>query len=326
MVISTTDVSCFGLNDGGATVSTSGGSAPYGYSWSPSGGTAATASNLVAGNYTVTVTDALGCVGSANITISEPTQIAITETIVNENCGQDDGSISVSASGGSGSYNYSWTPNGETTSSITGLTGGNYTVNVTDSDGCSVNESYTVLTVGNIPVIATPISATINAGESVQLNATGADTYVWTPIDGLSCTTCPDPIASPNITTTYIVIGTDAQGCTGADTLTVFVQIQCGDIYVPNVFSPNADINNDFLCIYGSCVSEMTYSVFNRWGELVFSTEGTITMNPGNYQEMCWDGTFKGKPLNSGVYAYKLYARLTNSDVIEQSGNITLVR
>ena len=325
-ILSTNDASCFGVADGDATIEAVGGSSPYSYAWSPTGGTAATATNLGAGSYTVTVTDAGGCISVENITISEPTEIVITESITDENCGQNDGAISIGAAGGNPSYTYAWTPNGETTNSISGLSAGNYGVTVTDASGCTSTANYSVLAVGGIPVVATPPFATILAGESVQLNATGADTYVWTPVDGLSCTTCPNPIATPTITTIYIVTGTDASGCSGSDTVTIFVTVNCGDIYVPNIFSPNADLNNDYLCVYGSCVSDMKFNVYDRWGELVFTTEGTINMNPGNYNEICWDGKFRNKQLNSGVYAYSLYAKLTNGDVVEQSGNITLVR
>jgi len=67
----------------------------------------------------------------------------------------------------------------------------------------------------------------------------------------------------------------------------------------------------------GNCISELNYAVFNRWGEKVFETTGP---------ESCWDGTYKGQPVKSGVYAYKLYAKLFDNTVVEESGNLTLVR
>jgi gliding motility-associated-like protein len=316
-VLTTTDVSCFGLADGEGTIEAFGGTAPLGYSWSPSGGTAATATGLDPGVYTVTVTDGAGCVSAINLTINTPTEIVVVETITEENCGQSDGAITLNPSGGSSGYTYSWTPNGQTTSSISGISNGSYGVTVTDSDGCSVSENYTVLQLGGIPIIASPVSPSITSGESVQLTATGGSSYVWTPVSGLSCTTCPNPIANPTVTTSYIVTGTDANGCSGSDTVTVFVTTSCGDIYAPDIFSPNGDLNNDYLCIYGNCIAEMKYSVFNRWGQLVFETE-TV--------DDCWDGNFKEKPMISGVYAYKLFVMLQDGTVIEDAGNVTLVR
>ncbi|MDX2359268.1 MAG: gliding motility-associated C-terminal domain-containing protein [Crocinitomicaceae bacterium] len=318
-VTSTTDASCFGNADGEVTIVANGGSSPYTYSWSPSGGNGATATGLSAGIYTVTVTDNSGCVSFENVTINEPSEITLTETITDENCGQLDGSVAINANGGSGNYSYLWLPNSEVTSSINGLVSGTYGVTVTDDSGCSVNASYFVDVIGSLNVIATPQSATISEGGSVPIFVTGADNYVWTPSEGLDCADCSNPIASPTITTMYIVTGTDASGCTGSDTVYITFNITCADIFVPTIFSPNAigPAANEQLCVYGNCISELRYSVYNRWGELVFETTSI-----GD----CWNGEFKGQPAITGVYAYKLYAKLFDGEVIEESGNVTLVR
>jgi len=316
---SSTDVSCFGDNDGTATVSATGGTAPYTYAWTPTGGSSASATALTAGTYNVAVTDDIGCIGSVSVTIGEPSQIAITETISPVICGTIDGQISTSVTGGSGSYTYDWTPNGESTTSLTGLIAGTYGLTVTDSDGCSQTESYIVGTTGSLTITASPVSTTIQAGETVQLNASGATSYIWTPSTGLDCFDCPDPIASPTQTTIYTVTGTDSSGCTGVDYATVFVTQICGDIFIPTVFSPNGTgpTANNTLCVYGSCISELQYAVYNRWGEKVFETTDS---------NICWDGMYKDKPLNSGVFAYKLIVTLFDGTYIEESGNLTLIR
>ena len=316
---SSTDASCFGGNDGSATVTQTGGTAPYTYSWSPTGGNGGTATNLSAGVYTVTVTDNTGCASGLNVTIGQATQLVITETITDASCGNSDGAISVAVTGGTGTYSYAWTPNGETSSSINNLANGNYGVTVTDQNGCSLTENYTVSTVGSLAVQITPGSASILQGEDVQLNATGGTSYTWTPTTGLSCTTCPDPIASPSSTTTYIVNATDGSGCTGADTVTIYVTQVCGDIFVPTVFSPNGSgpSANNTLCIYGNCIAELNYAVYNRWGEKVFETTDP---------QICWDGNYKDKPLNPGVFAYKLVVTLFDGSTVIESGNLTLVR
>lgn len=318
---SSSNVSCFGENDGSASVSVTGGSSPYTYNWLPSGGTGATASNLTAGTYTVSVTDNTSCVGSLQVIITEPSAISITETITNANCGSSDGSITTMITGGAGTYTYLWTPNGETTSGLSALNPGNYGLTVTDQDGCQTTENYTVSTSGSLTINATPVSTSIQEGETVQLNATGATDYTWSPTSGLSCSDCPDPLATPSETTIYTVTGTDASGCTGSATVTIIVQQVCGDIFVPTIFSPNGNgpSANNTLCIFGGCIAELNYAVFNRWGEKVFETTDI------NLTE-CWDGTYKDKLLNSGVYAYKLIVTLTNGEYIEESGNVTLVR
>lgn len=316
---SSSDASCFGGNDGTATVTQTGGSAPYTYAWTPTGGTGATAINLSAGTYSVAVTDNTGCVGALNVIIGQATQLVITESITDASCGNSDGAISLATTGGTGTYTYTWTPNGETGSTINALANGNYGVTVIDQNGCSLTENYTVSTIGNLSVQITPSSAIILQGENVQLDATGGTSYTWTPTIGLSCTDCPNPIASPMSTTTYIVNATDGSGCFGADTITLFVTQVCGDIFVPTVFSPNGSgpAANNSLCVYGNCIAELTYSIYNRWGEKVFETTDA---------QICWDGNYKDKPLNPGVFAYKLVAKLFDGTTIIDSGNITLVR
>lgn len=318
-VQNTSDVSCFGLTDGSAAVTVSGGTSPYTYNWSPAGGTGATASNLPAGTYTVAVTDNTGCVGSTTLTIGEPNAINVTETITNATCGSSDGSINLVAIGGTGPYTFAWTPNGQTTNAINNIPGGSYGVTVTDDNGCSTTETYTVLNTGTIPLSVSPVSTTINQGESVQLQASGATSYIWTPSTGLSCTNCSNPVATPNSTTTYTVTGTDASGCTGTAQTTISVVTVCGDLFVPTVFTPNdqGPAANNILCIHGNCIAELKYAVYNRWGEVVFSTE-----DPSE----CWDGTYREKPVQSGVYAYKIYAVLFNGTEINESGNLTIIK
>ncbi|MDP4685089.1 MAG: gliding motility-associated C-terminal domain-containing protein, partial [Crocinitomicaceae bacterium] len=316
---SSNDASCYGGNDGDATINVTGGTAPFTYVWSPSGGSGVSATNLSAGTYSASVTDDQGCVGSVNVIIGSPTQIVITETITDIICGSSLGQISTSVTGGDGTYSYDWLPNGETTSGISGLAVGTYSLEVTDGSGCSVLENYVISTSGTLTIVATPASTTINAGESVQLNASGATTYTWSPATGLSATDISDPIATPTSSITYTVTGSDANGCVGTALVNIYIPIDCGELFLPTVFSPNGTgpSSNNVLCVLGGCIAELNYAVYNRWGEKVFeTTDNTI----------CWDGMFKDKPVNSGVYAYKIYAVLFDGTTIEESGNLTIVR
>jgi gliding motility-associated-like protein len=315
----TNNVSCFGLNNGSATANVTGGTAPYTYFWSPSGGSLANASGLSAGTYTVSVTDVDGCIGSASVTITAPNAIAITETIIDSDCASNNGQISVVASGGSGPYTYAWQPNSSSSSTVNGLAAGTYTVTVTDAQNCSATETYIVDVQGTIPVSVSPSSATIFEGESVVLTASGGISYTWTPSNGLSCDDCAETTASPSSSTIFTVTATDASGCQGeADVLITVIPI-CGEVFVPTVLSPNGAQQDDnrMACVYGNCIQTMTYSIYNRWGEKVFETQ-----DPSN----CWDGTYKGQPMNPGVFAYKLQATLITGQDIEQSGNITLLK
>jgi gliding motility-associated-like protein len=131
-------------------------------------------------------------------------------------------------------------------------------------------------------------------------------------------------MAAPTVSTTYIVTGTDANGCSGTDTVYVTIvplPVECGDIFIPTVFSPNGTGSsaNKTICVYGGCVSELSFAIYNRWGEKVFETSD-VTLTE------CWDGTYQGRELNSGTFVYKLILTLTNNEIIEESGNIVLIR
>ena len=115
------NVSCNGGNNGTASVNVSSGTGPFTYMWTPSGGTGSNANNLSAGNYTVTVTDANGCITSQPVVITEPAAINLTTATTPSNCGSANGSATVNATGGTGSFMYSWTPGGATTSTITNV-------------------------------------------------------------------------------------------------------------------------------------------------------------------------------------------------------------
>ncbi|MFJ7541790.1 MBG domain-containing protein, partial [Pedobacter suwonensis] len=142
---SQTNVACNGASNGSASVTASGGAGGYTYSWSPSGGTAATATGLSAGTYTCTITDANNCQIIKTFTITQPTAITATTSQTNVACnGASNGSASVTASGGAGSYTYSWSPSGGTAATATGLSAGTYTCTITDANNCQIIKTFTI--------------------------------------------------------------------------------------------------------------------------------------------------------------------------------------
>lgn len=133
---STTNVSCFGGSDGSVTCTPSGGNPPYAYIWTPQSSTAQTMTNLIAGTYTCTVTDANGCIGANTTIITQPPQLVATITnITPSGCNFCDGSATVSGTGGTGAYTYSWIPAGNTPT-IQLICAGSYTAEITDANGC----------------------------------------------------------------------------------------------------------------------------------------------------------------------------------------------
>ncbi|MBN9386397.1 MAG: SprB repeat-containing protein, partial [Chitinophagaceae bacterium] len=156
----TTNVACNGGSTGSATVTASGGTPPYSYSWNTTPvQTTATASGLAAGSYTVTVTDANGCTKTATVAISQPTTITATTAITNVSCnGGSNGAVVITPSGGTGPYTI--------TPAQTGLTAGNYTFTITDANGCSIN----------VPVIITQPSPITTASTTTDVACNGAST------------------------------------------------------------------------------------------------------------------------------------------------------
>ncbi|NHM05529.1 beta strand repeat-containing protein, partial [Flavobacterium celericrescens] len=228
--VSQTNVSCNGGTNGSATVSASGTTAPYSYSWSPSGGTAATASGLSAGTYTVTVTDVNGCTATQNFTITQPTALAVSAlSQTNVSCfGGSNGAASVSVSGGTTGYTYNWTPGnptGDGTASVTGLTAGAWTCTVTDANGCTASQNFTVTQPTALTLTAasqTNVSCNGGSNGAASVNAAsggaGGYTYNWTP---------GNPTGDGTVSVTGLTAGTwtctvtDANGCTTSQNFTV---------------------------------------------------------------------------------------------------------
>ena len=218
------DVKCYGAADGSALANANGGTAPYTYLWN-TGGTTPNPNTMGPGFYTVTVTDDHGCTDTASAQINEPVELVITAQALTSSCeGAGQGTADAIASGGVPPYSIAWQTNPpQYGTSANGMNPGTYNVTVTDGNGCL---KTTTVTINGFP------SPTVDAGadrifcfgmNGVQLTASGADSYSWSPAAGLSCTACPDPVASPNNTTNYIVTGTDANNCTGTDEMLVTV-------------------------------------------------------------------------------------------------------
>ncbi len=318
-IASQTNVNCNAASTGSAAVTATGGVGSLTYSWTGGAGSASTAAGLTAGTYIVTVTDSLGCSGTTSVTISQPTAITAGITTTAANCGSSNGSATVTAGGGTGAFTYDWSPGaptGDGTTTATNLSTGTYTVTITDSLGCILSATGFVGSVGGPAVDAGADVSITSGGSTVLSGVAGAGaTYSWAPPGSLSCTSCSSTIATPSVTTTYTLTVTQG-GCSASDTVTVFVEVECGELFVPNVFSPNGDNENDILFVYGNCVTALEFAIYDRWGEKVFETD-----SPSNG----WDGAINGKKLDPAVFVYYLSATV-KGELVKKHGNITLVK
>ncbi len=191
LLTSFTGVNCFGNTNGTATAVASGGTPAYGYSWNttPVQNTP-TAIGLSGGNYAVTVTDANGCTATMSQAVAEPAALLSTASVTNTTCGFSNGTIDMTPSGGTAPYSYSWTPGGASSQDLSGIAGGSYSVLITDANGCTHSNTFSVGTSGTAP--STPAAVSGNdfickgaLGNSYSVApVAGATSYVWSVPSG----------------------------------------------------------------------------------------------------------------------------------------------
>lgn len=195
-----TNSTCGLCNDGTISLSVTGGTSPLSYSWND-GSTAQNRTALAPGNYSVTVRDANSCTATASVTIYLPLAVNVASlsacNLVNG------GAAQANTTGGKAPYRYVWNT-GETSQTISNLVSGNYTVTVTDDLGATATQTVTISNT-MVNIAFSPAAPVICRGNSVQVTASGALSYNWSPGTGLSASNIANPISSPTTTTTYTV-------------------------------------------------------------------------------------------------------------------------
>jgi hypothetical protein len=282
IVVSTsvTNANC-GMCDGQVVATASGGSAPYSYSWSPSGSTAPTVLGLCAGSYTVTVFDGTGCVGTATAIVNSTSSITgAVYTVTNASCGSNDGSISVtSVTGGIPPYTYNWAPVGTSTSTITNLPAGTYFLTVYDSVGCnystpisvnnstgptavslSVTNTYCSAATGSISIGTVtggvaPYTYAFNGGafsSMVNYNGLSIGTYSIQIMDSIGCiyftSATVSNLNSPAVTLDSLI----NPSCTGGTTGSIAINVSGGTPGYSFSWSNGANTQNISGVIAGS--------------------------------------------------------------------------
>jgi gliding motility-associated-like protein len=222
-ITSSSNVSCFGGNNGSASVTPSGGTPGYTYQWSPTGGNAGTALNLPADNYSVSITDANGCTQTNYVTLTQPPQLVISTSSLNHvSCyGGNNGSAAINASGGSGTYSYLWQPSGGTNFAASNLNSNTYTVYVTDNSGCSTSANIVITQpapLADTVVNLIPVSCNGSANGAALLASSGGTpgyTFYWPTLNAYG------PNASGLAAGTYNYSITDSNGCSVASSITI---------------------------------------------------------------------------------------------------------
>jgi gliding motility-associated-like protein len=232
----------------------------------------------------------------------------------------------------SNAYSYNWTPTTGLSNPKSGTTVARpdvpttYMVVGTDDRNCFTDTGYVKVQVYPIPTVEAGTDKTVSVGTSVQLNSVISSDVAsirWIPAVNLSCSTCPNPIATPRQDATYTIKVTNKGGCSAQDLLRIFVTCENGNLFVPNTFSPNRDGANDVFYPRGKGLHGVkSLRVFNRWGEIVFEKLNFQANDIG----AGWDGRYKNMDASPDVYIYTIEVICTNNTVLSFKGNIALIR
>jgi len=402
----TTNVSCSGGNNGMASITVNGGTSGYTFAWS-NGSTSQQVNTLLAGNYTVSITDARGCSTNVTFNISQPSQLSVVTTKPPSLCAGQNLNLTATVSGGTSNYSYLWQPGGFTTSTINVApsVSTNYTVTVTDQ--CNiVATSVASMNIYPLPVVSlSPQSGSGCDRVAFQFannsNNGSGNKYSWSFGDGASSSlVSPVHGYDKNGVYTVTLTVTSSQGCVNTATTTCSVAVStspvadfitpeepvtiifpvvhfkntsanstswswdfgdkttsnqaspvhtykakglytvtlraynqsvCTDsmvktveilpeftIYIPNAFTPNGDGKNDIFTGKGEEIDTFEMMIFDRWGELIYSTDD---IHKG------WDGRAKDGNLVSqmGVYVYKVLVKDTRNKRHNFVGSVSLI-
>lgn len=320
------DALCNGSSDGSVSATGAGGTGSFTYSWNTiPAQTTQTATGLSAGTYMVTVTDANGCTATQTIQVNEPTPVVTSLVVDSVNCGQNDGQIAITASGGTGPYTYAWsTTPVQTGATATGLTPATYTCVVTDANGCTTSIVANLQDPGAPQANFVPNPITVYIDYPV-VNFTDlsifANSWFWNFDDPNDSTTS----TAQNPTHTYSDTGTYCVWLYVAnticrDSIEICVEVlPLTNIYFPNAFTPNNDGHNEIWLPEGEFVSDLHFWIFDRWGMLIFES---TSLTDG------WNGRVhnKGAVVQEDVYVWVAEYLNTKNQKQRAVGHISVIR
>jgi gliding motility-associated-like protein len=160
-------------------------------------------------------------------------------------------------------------------------------------------------------------SVTLYPGETYQIQPqTNCTSFSWFPPAGLDNAHISNPLASPQISTKYVVHGQTEWGCKAADSISIYVDPETL-LAIPNAFTPGNGPNNEFKIIKRGIATLKYFRIFNRWGNMVFETDNI---------DKGWNGEYNGVPQPFGVYIYEIEAVTSTGRTFQKHGNTTLIR
>ena len=340
----TQSVTCNGDTDGIITVVFNAtdpinplGPMPFTWSGGVAPASAQQATNLAPGTYAVTITDVKGCTDTLSYTILNPAPIiAIIADPEDPRCfGESTLIVIDTVYGGVGAslfdYTYQVDNNGLlfTPDQPATVFAGTHIVSIEDLAGCVLSDTLEINQPAEIQVLFNPTEVEVELGDSTILQpaisaSLPIQTFAWSPGEFLSATNIQNPQVNPLRSTDYTLTVTDVNGCTGVGTVLIDVDFN-RNIYLPNVFSPNGDGPNDEFRIFACTGVDKIKSVriFDRWGSLMFERGELLPECAGT---PLWDGNFRSKPANPGVYVYMIEVAFKDGVELVYRGDVALVR
>ncbi len=321
---------CFGDQDGSLAVQSQTDFPPLQYQWN-TGERFPTISDLSAGTYSVTITDAIHCTATSTFTINDPPELLVepmTEQPIS--CyGMNDGIVSIQPKGGTAPYQFLWSASSRNTNTLDDLPPGNYEVTVVDANDCTTqyNTALSEPDLLEVEFYSSNITCFGGSDGSIELEINGG-TPPYT-IDWGRFLTTSEPLLEEIPADTYPIVVLDDRNCEEGMEVTLYepsFHKQCGT-YIPNAFSPNGDQQNDVFFVAASLsgIAIERMQIFNRWGQLVFENNGEC---PHIGDATCgWNGNISNTPAPAGVYVYLIQVQVKEHlEPILFSGEITLVR
>jgi gliding motility-associated-like protein len=337
--LSTIDPPCYGAPYGEAAVTAIfNEQGPVQYSWSPSGDSDSAVVHLDQGSHTITIVDSVGCIWQGTFELFYPDSLFFNNlTALSSLCRGNDlypgsGTVSATASGGTGTITYAWVGNGQTTNTATwgNRIPGCYIIQATDANGCQIYDSVCVDSLNPIAdFIANPMNGTEPVTVTVTDQSENRVTNTWSYYSSHGDSTSNsfiigyDSLQAPFDTTfmagDYYICQVVANDFECYDTLCQLIEIYPQpDITLPNVVTINGDGINDTWSPISEGMAEMSCTILNRWGHTVFVLNGPTET---------WDGTNSnsGKPVSDGVYSFVYTAKALNGQDYSGQGFIHVI-
>ncbi len=332
--LSIDSITCFGANDGNIFANIDANNLPIEVNWS-TGIKNEELLDLKSGLYKLTIVDSKGCTYSEEITLSEPEELSLEiEELIHPVCeGFPEVSINLNSSGGTGIHTYRLNDSPfDQMSFLSNIQNGEHHIEVKDQNGCLEVFEKTIALEAKVPIkVEIEDQGIVSLGQEIKLstklqNEFGEVHYYWqcdTETD-LSCLNCPEPTFKGTNLQTVSVEVIDQLGCTSKDYITIKFD-KDKPVYFPTVFSPNGDNINDFYRPYikeDILARVVEFSIYDRFGEKIFTDKDFIP----NEAYVGWNGSFKTKALNPGVYTWYSSIEFIDGQIQLFQGNLSLIK